>query len=655
MTRKYPLGAVLVFTAVLLAAMTLTYGARVSGADSGAAPAADWQPLDPATAPPARYGHTLVTLSDGNAYLFGGFVQQTGLSAAGVAAPADILPDSDLWVFNEESVRWLEITAPNPPKARAAHSAAANHDQMYVFGGLDSNYTLIGDLAVYNATSNSWSTRPSGPPPRKNHKSIVLDGKLIVIGGMDAYDNPQNDLWIFDVVADTWSQGAAPPANLDLYDFVLTSDGQSAYVMGMGNNEVYIYTSDTNQWRTAATNPGPAKRFGAGGTANTGGGSLAASAAGAGARAWLWGGNDDATWDVLADAWEFDLAALSWTRVADLPMALTNSAGTWLGDRVLVFGGQNGSNQPQRQTWVYRPAGAAGPTWTGATNSDWAEAGNWSGGLPGGGDTATIPNVANQPVIGAATDTAIGGLTIQSGALVTVNGALTLGSLGGDGSLTVHGLLVVTGDAFTLNGVLTNHGELRQSREVTSAAEIAFLGAGGYGGVVINANGLDLGSTEVRIKGNQDCTTVAGETVKRCFDIEPTNTTGLDATVTFYFASSEIPAGQSCGNMNGYHWTGSAWELLTLDTTYGANGRSCGSDPQSIRVKNVSAFSPFVIKETGPNAVTLHVLAARATPGRADLLALALAGLLGLGVCERVRRLRPRQPLRSLRRPLWRW
>ncbi len=158
---------------------------------------------------------------------------------------------------------------------------------------------------------------------------------------------------MYDPSNDTWSQGASYPG-VDLYDFVLTSQGDSVYVMGMGNNEVYVYTASSNQWRTAATNPAPTRRFSAGGAANTGGG-LAASAVGAGGKAWLWGGNDDATWDVLADTWEFDFATESWMQVADLPMALTNSAGTWHGDRVLVFGGQNANYQPQNQTWVYEP------------------------------------------------------------------------------------------------------------------------------------------------------------------------------------------------------------------------------------------------------------------------------------------------------------
>ena len=36
--------------------------------------------------------------------------------------------------------------------------------------------------------------------------------------------------------------------------------------------------------------------------------------------------------------------------------------------------------------------------------------------------------------------------------------------------------------------------------------------------------------------------------------------------------------------------------MLTRDAAYGSDGRMCGSDPQSIRVTNVTTFSPFVLR-----------------------------------------------------------
>ncbi len=202
---------------------------------------------------------------------------------------------------------------------------------------------------------------------------------------------------------------------------------------------------------------------------------------------------------------------------------------------------------------------------------------------------------------------------------------------------TNNGLTVLASEAQLLvSGTLSNNGELRKTKSVTGSSNVTFFNTGGYGGVIINANSWDLGNTVVRIKGNQDCTTTPGETVQRCFDITPANASGRNATITFYFASSEIPTGQSCANMNGFRWDGSAWQLLTLDT------RTCGGDPQSVRVTGVSSFSPFVIKETTPTAVTLRALSAHPAAGRAGI-ALTLAGLFGLAAGQCLLRKRCQQ------------
>ena len=192
---------------------------------------------------------------------------------------------------------------------------------------------------------------------------------------------------------------------------------------------------------------------------------------------------------------------------------------------------------------------------------------------------------------------------------------------------------VASGANLTVNGTLTNNGELRQTKVVNGTSDVSFLDAGGYGGVIINAQGSDLDSTTVVIKGNQDCTNVSGETVKRCFDITPTNTTERDATITFYFANSEL-SGNSCDKLNAFHWNGSSWDYVYIDTMYGSSGRLCSSDPPSIRVREVSTFSPFVLKENTPTAVTLRYFTARPVAGVSRqawslvLLALGIGGLI---------------------------
>lgn len=85
---------------------------------------------------------------------------------------------------------------------------------------------------------------------------------------------------------------------------------------------------------------------------------------------------------------------------------------------------------------------------------------NCSGAVPGGADTAVIPDTANDPIISANAD--IGTLTIQSGAIVTINTAVTLtaGSLNLSGTLTGGGDITVSLTAvWNTGGVMSGSGE----------------------------------------------------------------------------------------------------------------------------------------------------------------------------------------------------
>jgi FlaG/FlaF family flagellin (archaellin) len=147
-----------------------------------------------------------------------------------------------------------------------------------------------------------------------------------------------------------------------------------------------------------------------------------------------------------------------------------------------------------------------------------------------------------------------------------------------------------------VDGALTNNGALQKNQEVNGTADVDYFNTGGYGGLTLNANGSDLGSTLVEISGNQDCTVTAGETVQRCFDITPANTTGRNATATFYFAEGEL-SGNTCGSLVGYHWNGFGWDALTT------GGHVCESEPYSVQSSGVSDFSLFVLKSDGPPVV----------------------------------------------------
>jgi hypothetical protein len=211
-----------------------------------------------------------------------------------------------------------------------------------------------------------------------------------------------------------------------------------------------------------------------------------------------------------------------------------------------------------------------------SVTGDWHASSTWSGGsAPVAGDVVTI---TAGTAVTIDSDTQAYRLIIESGGTLEIPDGTTL----------------------NVKDALVNNGTLRQTQDVTGSSDVAFLDAGGYGGVVINANGQALGSTVVEIKGNQDCAGSDDKVVERCFEITPTNTSGLSATVTFYFDSSEIVEGSQCQDLSISHYHDGSWQIETV------SARDCSSSPHSITVTDVDGFSPFVIKgDSQPTAVDL--------------------------------------------------
>ncbi len=218
------------------------------------------------------------------------------------------------------------------------------------------------------------------------------------------------------------------------------------------------------------------------------------------------------------------------------------------------------------------------------------------------------------------------GGTITSGSALTLNGEVYQadGTFAGSSyDLSLDGALVLAGgyfyapSHFSLSGPFTHTaGSYHQTQVVTDSQDIGFPKAGG---LILNANGLDLGGTAVTITAGADCAGVMpGEAVQHCYVISPTHTGGRDTTLTLFYRDSELPTDHYCSAMEAYRWSG-AWDTpLTRDATYGNMGRLCGPEPQSIRVTGVTEFSPFVLRGS---AVDLHidkvVTPMQAVPGEA--------------------------------------
>ncbi|MBN1887924.1 MAG: CSLREA domain-containing protein [Thermoflexales bacterium] len=208
----------------------------------------------------------------------------------------------------------------------------------------------------------------------------------------------------------------------------------------------------------------------------------------------------------------------------------------------------------------------------------------------------------------------LGGVVTVSGDVYQAGGVVD----GGDGTLRIEGALSLSGGAFqapagglTIAGPFTHTGGVyRQARLVDGSAEAAFPKAGG---LVIDTGGREMGRTQVHIRAGVDCTTVAGETARRCFAITPTQ--AAQAQITFFFHDADLGGGRACHDVQVYTWDNGWGSALGLDPSYGLNGRACGDSPYSLRVVSVTNFSPFVLAGGAPTAITLST--ARPKPANA--------------------------------------
>ena len=197
-------------------------------------------------------------------------------------------------------------------------------------------------------------------------------------------------------------------------------------------------------------------------------------------------------------------------------------------------------------------------TWTGAVNTDWNNAGNWTpSGFTGdiNNDNVIIPLTANQPVVGpgassckqiltmaGVTISGAGTLTIaQLNAIASVSGTATITcnlslpsrvTITNESDLTISG--VISGPSIEFNkfgaGILTLTGTNTYTGATTIAAgilSVAIIGNGGVAGNLGQASGI--ASNLVLDGGTLQYTGVSAST-NRAFTLAPASTSTIEIT-----------------------------------------------------------------------------------------------------------------------------
>ena len=312
------------------------------------------------TVPSGRYGHSMVDVENVGPYLFGG----ADVSGVGL---------NDIWALNKDNSEWeKEVPIGYPPPPRQGHGAAYCDGKMYVFGGHKEGGDL-NMLWVYEFSTTAWHPNTSMPPPGRSYHSMVTIGNQVwLFGGKKSDVNHKfGDLWCYEVQAYEWTQKASIPAGMARYGHcAFTANGKMYVYGGRGYDyfsDMWVYDPATDTWTEVnllGEQPPPRKHQAimfsedmdpdifafAGGT---GPASSSQKTNGAG----LHTSNSDT---VLSDTWEYNIGSNTWTRLADLPVGLTQAAAAvvdTLSNHVLLFGGMRGDSSVSGKMYMYLPEG----------------------------------------------------------------------------------------------------------------------------------------------------------------------------------------------------------------------------------------------------------------------------------------------------------
>lgn len=136
--------------------------------------------------PKPREWHTMISYND-NMYIFGG--QNSD----------DLTNWNDIWEFDPTKERFKEIKAKNETKPRYKHSSSIIGHNMVVFGGISWNEKL-NLLSIYSFETNLWTEmemEEKTPPPTIGHTALEYKNEMYVFGGQN-HDKTNNMLY-------TWS------------------------------------------------------------------------------------------------------------------------------------------------------------------------------------------------------------------------------------------------------------------------------------------------------------------------------------------------------------------------------------------------------------------------------------------------------------------
>lgn len=151
------------------------------------------------------------------------------------------------------SVRQSE---PTPRFASAAFSLGSN---LYVSGGIKSNFSRTNTNEMFDTLTNTWSVKASAPTQRARAMAFVIGNNGYVVGGQDNNGNILSSVEMYNSVNNTWTTKANYPipiisgagVSTDMLGYIIGGETTNNVIVG----SAYSYNPTSNTWTAIANKP----------------------------------------------------------------------------------------------------------------------------------------------------------------------------------------------------------------------------------------------------------------------------------------------------------------------------------------------------------------------------------------------------------------
>lgn len=118
---------------------------------------------------------------------------------------------NDIWTYSVGENTWSLIQVPEapPPRGAPAMAYSPDHQQVILFGGMNS-LGRLDDTWAYDCSKGTWTLLETENRPQGRCDSAMvydsLNEQFILYGGYGARSRLHDDTWIYDLNANTWTE-----------------------------------------------------------------------------------------------------------------------------------------------------------------------------------------------------------------------------------------------------------------------------------------------------------------------------------------------------------------------------------------------------------------------------------------------------------------